>query len=135
MPSLCFSWSRAPNIITDASWARRRNTWKRDKEGFPANNTRQASPPSVHNSIKQERGKEGEDKGTPKYLIERDIPGIANATADEIGPYRRNRAAFSISIGPAIQWLHGYVTADKIYRVYIAPAKKWFANVRPREAS
>jgi hypothetical protein len=58
---------------------RRRSKWKQDREGFPANKVRQASPPSVHNSSSKEEEKEGEDKGMPKYVIERDIPGIGNA--------------------------------------------------------
>jgi hypothetical protein len=39
--------------------------------------------PSVHNSSSKEEEKEGEDKGMLKYVTERDIPGIGNATADE----------------------------------------------------
>jgi len=38
---------------------------------------------SVHNSSSNEEEKEGEDKGTLKYVTERDIPGIGKATADE----------------------------------------------------
>ena len=38
-------------------------------------------PPFAHNSSSK---KEGEDKGVSKYVIERDIPGLGNATPDEI---------------------------------------------------
>ncbi len=40
------------------------------------------------------------------------------------GPYRRNRAAFSNNVGPAIQSLHSYVSADKIYCGYIATSEE-----------
>ena len=35
-------------------------------------------------------------------------------------------------MGPSIQWLHGYVTGDKIYCVYIAPDENAIRNTRSR---
>lgn len=60
----------------------------------------------------------------PKYLIEREIPkagqlgaadlkGIAAKSCGVIGGMNRG--------GTDIQWVHSYVTADKIYCVYNAP--------------
>jgi Nickel responsive protein SCO4226-like len=56
----------------------------------------------------------------PKYVIERDIPSIGNATADEVRTISQKSCSVLNNLGPAIQWLHSYLTADKIYCVYIA---------------
>jgi len=57
----------------------------------------------------------------PKYVIERDIPGIGAAGPDELkaGAQRSNRAIEER--GHSVQWLHSYVVADRTYCVYIAP--------------
>lgn len=60
----------------------------------------------------------------PKYVIERDIPGIENATQDQFRAISQKSCSVLNALGPAIQWLHSYVTADKIYCVYIAPDEK-----------
>ena len=60
----------------------------------------------------------------PKYVIERDIPGIGNATADEVRTISQKSCSVLNNLGPAIQWLHSYVTADKIYCVYIATCEE-----------
>jgi hypothetical protein len=80
--------------------------------------------PSAHNSSSKEKEKEGEDKGMPKYVIERDIPGIGNATVDEVRTISQKSCSVLNNLGPAIQWLHSYVTADKIYCVYIAASEE-----------
>ena len=36
-------------------------------------------------------------------------------------PFRKNPAEFCAKSGPEIQWVHSYVTGDKIYCIYIAP--------------
>jgi len=60
----------------------------------------------------------------PKYVIERDIPEIGNATPDQIRAISQKSCSVLNDLGPAIQWLHSYVTADKIYCVYIAPSEE-----------
>jgi hypothetical protein len=57
----------------------------------------------------------------PKYVIEREIPGAGNLTADQVRAISQKSCSVLNSLGPKIQWLHSYVTADKIYCVYIAP--------------
>jgi len=57
----------------------------------------------------------------PKYVIERDIPGIGNSTSDQFTAISRKSCGVLHQLGPKIQWLHSYVTADKVYCVYIAP--------------
>jgi hypothetical protein len=56
----------------------------------------------------------------PKFLIEREIPGVGNLTAtDMVGVAQKS---CSVLRGlPQVQWLESYVTDDKIYCVYIAP--------------
>ena len=57
----------------------------------------------------------------PKYLIERDLPGAGKLTAPELQAISQKSCGVLGELGPQIQWLHSYVTGDKIYRVYIAP--------------
>ena len=57
----------------------------------------------------------------PKYVIERDIPEIGNVTPDQVIAISQKSCSVLNSLGPTIQWLHSYVTPDKIYCVYIAP--------------
>lgn len=57
----------------------------------------------------------------PKYLIERDLPGAGNLTADELTGISRKSCEVLQALGPDIQWVQSYVTDDRIYCVYIAP--------------
>ena len=57
----------------------------------------------------------------PKFVIEREIPGLGNLSDFEIRDISRKSREVLEGMGPAIQWLHSYVTGDKIYCVYIAP--------------
>ena len=57
----------------------------------------------------------------PKYVIEREIPGVGNLTPDEAQGVAQKSCSVLNKLGPSIQWVHSYVTADKIYCVYIAP--------------
>jgi hypothetical protein len=57
----------------------------------------------------------------PKYVIEREIPGAGNMTPQELqGASQKSRSVLR-SLGPQIQWVHSYVTGDKLYCIYIAP--------------
>jgi hypothetical protein len=57
----------------------------------------------------------------PKYVIERDIPGAGKLTAEQLTGISQKSCGVLQSLGPAIQWIHSYVTDDKIYCVYYAP--------------
>jgi hypothetical protein len=57
----------------------------------------------------------------PKYVIERDIPGAGKLTADELAAISSKSCGVLKDMGSSTQWLHSYVTPDKIYCVYIAP--------------
>lgn len=57
----------------------------------------------------------------PKYLIKRDIPNAGAMTHDELEGAARASCAVLSELGPEVQWVHSYVTADTIHCVYIAP--------------
>ena len=57
----------------------------------------------------------------PKFVIEREIPGAGALTAEQLQGISQTSCGVLRSMGPQIQWLHSYVTDDKIYCVYIAP--------------
>jgi hypothetical protein len=57
----------------------------------------------------------------PKYIIERDIAGVGNASQQELQAVSQKSCNVLAEMGPRIQWVQSYVTADKIYCVYIAP--------------
>jgi len=56
-----------------------------------------------------------------KYVIERELADIRNITPDQVFALSQKSCSVLDRLGPKIQWLHSYVTADKIYCVYIAP--------------
>jgi len=56
-----------------------------------------------------------------QYVIEREIPGAGSLTESEIQEMSLRSLQTLGEIGPQIQWLHSYVTEDKVYCVYIAP--------------
>jgi hypothetical protein len=57
----------------------------------------------------------------PKYVIERDIPQAGKLTRQQIQAISQKSCSVLQNLGPQIQWVHSYVTDDKIYCVYIAP--------------
>ncbi len=57
----------------------------------------------------------------PKYVIEREIPGAGELTAEQLQGISAKSCGVLKKMGSQIQWLHSYVTDDKIYCVYIAP--------------
>jgi hypothetical protein len=57
----------------------------------------------------------------PKYVIERNIPGAGNLKPEELHAISQKSCGVLSNMGPKIQWIHSYVTADKIYCIYIAP--------------
>jgi hypothetical protein len=57
----------------------------------------------------------------PKFVIERTLPGAGNLTSEQLQGVAQKSCGVLADLGPAIQWVHSYVTADKIYCVYVAP--------------
>ncbi|MEX1994117.1 MAG: DUF4242 domain-containing protein [Steroidobacteraceae bacterium] len=56
----------------------------------------------------------------PKYVIERDIPGAGNLTAEQFRGISQKSCSVLRELGPAVQWVESYVTGDRIYCIYIA---------------
>ena len=57
----------------------------------------------------------------PKFVIERNIPGAGKLTPAELQAISATSCGVLQDLGPRIQWVHSYVTDDKIYCVYNAP--------------
>jgi hypothetical protein len=59
-----------------------------------------------------------------QYVIERNIPGASEMTAEELKAISQKSRDVLEALGPTIQWQHSYVAEDKIYCVYTAPNKE-----------
>jgi uncharacterized protein DUF4242 len=57
----------------------------------------------------------------PKFVIEREVPGAGNLSDAELREVSQKSLNVLKGMGPEIQWLHSYVTRDKVYCVYLAP--------------
>ncbi len=57
----------------------------------------------------------------PKFVIEREIPGAGSLTPAQLQAISQKSCGVLSNMGPSIQWVHSYVTGDKIYCIYIAP--------------
>jgi uncharacterized protein DUF4242 len=55
------------------------------------------------------------------YVIEREISGAGNLTQEQLKGISQTSCGVLEKMGSEIQWLHSYVTGDKIYCVYTAP--------------
>jgi len=56
----------------------------------------------------------------PKYVIEREMPGVGNLTQAQLQEAAQTSCNVLMNMGPQIQWVHSYVTDNKIYCVYNA---------------
>lgn len=56
----------------------------------------------------------------PKFVIERLIPGAGKLNEDELRTISQRSCAVISELGPQIQWIHSYVTDNKLYCVYLA---------------
>ena len=57
----------------------------------------------------------------PQFVIEREIPGAGSLSEAQIRELSFRSLEILHQMGPQIQWLHSYVTEDKVYCVYLAP--------------
>ena len=56
-----------------------------------------------------------------KFVIEREIPGAGSLSEEQVREVSLRSLQALKEIGPQIQWLHSYVTEEKVYCVYLAP--------------
>jgi cell division inhibitor SulA len=57
----------------------------------------------------------------PQFVIEREIPGAGRLSEEQIREVSLRSLQTLQEMGKQIQWLHSYVTEDKVYCVYLAP--------------
>jgi len=57
----------------------------------------------------------------PKYIIERDLPGAGKLSPEELKAVSIKSCDVLREMPPQINWVHSYVTDDKIFCVYISP--------------
>ncbi len=57
----------------------------------------------------------------PQFVIEREIPGAGSLSEEQLREVSLRSLETLQAMGPQIQWLHSYVTEDKVYCVYLAP--------------
>ena len=59
----------------------------------------------------------------PKFVIERNLPGAGSLTAEELHTISKKSNEVLAGMAPRAQWQHSYVTADKLYCVYVADSE------------
>jgi Protein of unknown function (DUF4242) len=57
----------------------------------------------------------------PKYVIERELPVAGQLSPQQLQAVSQTSCGVLRKLGPEIQWIHSYVTQEKIYCIYIAP--------------
>jgi hypothetical protein len=57
----------------------------------------------------------------PKFVIERDIPGVGDLTGEELQEAAQTVCGVLFEMGPRIQWVQTYITDNKMFCIYIAP--------------
>ena len=57
----------------------------------------------------------------PQYVIEREMPGIGELPREDLKMASQTSCNILGELGPQIQWVHSYVTDNKLYCIYRAP--------------
>jgi hypothetical protein len=57
----------------------------------------------------------------PRFVIERNVPGASKLTEAEIREVSLKSLEALRKLGPEIQWIHSFITDDKIYCIYFSP--------------
>ena len=60
----------------------------------------------------------------PQFVIEREMPGVGQLSAGDLKGASQTSCSVLRDLGPDIQWVHSYVTDDKIYCLYRAPSEE-----------
>ena len=59
----------------------------------------------------------------PQFVIEREMPGVGGLSGADLKGASQTSCSVLRDLGPEIQWVHSYVTDDKIYCIYRAPSE------------
>ena len=57
----------------------------------------------------------------PQYVIEREMPGAGAVSPEDLQMASQTSCSVLRDLGPEIQWVHSYVTDNKIYCIDRAP--------------
>jgi hypothetical protein len=57
----------------------------------------------------------------PQFVIEREMPGAGQLGEDDLKQASQTSCSVLKDLGPSIQWVHSYVTDNKIFCIYRAP--------------
>lgn len=57
----------------------------------------------------------------PHWVIEREMPGAGQLSPEDLKQASQTSCSVLRDLGPQIQWVHSYVTDNKLYCVYRAP--------------
>jgi len=60
----------------------------------------------------------------PQFVIEREMPGAGQLDGEALKGASQGSCSVLRQLGPEIQWVHSYVTDDKIYCIYRAPSEE-----------
>ena len=60
----------------------------------------------------------------PKFIIEREMPGVGGLSDSDYTGAAQKSCDVLRALGPEVQWIHSYVTGDKIFCVYHAASEK-----------
>lgn len=60
----------------------------------------------------------------PEFVIEKEMTGLGNLAPDERNRTARESCSALHDVAPGIEWLHSYLTNDKVYCVYRAPSRE-----------
>src|SRR5215475_5705647 len=69
------------------------------------------------------RREQAKDGSMKRYLIERDIPGVGNLSAEQLKGVAAKSNSVLAKLAPNIQWLESYVAADKTFCIYLAESE------------
>ena len=69
----------------------------------------------------------------PKDVIERELPGAGALSPAQLQGVAQKSCSVLRNLGPQIQWIHSYVTPDKIYCIYEAPSEELIRDTRKRD--
>jgi hypothetical protein len=59
----------------------------------------------------------------PQFVIERHMPGVGALDPDDLKGASQKSCSVLRDLGSEVQWVHSYVTDDKIYCIYRAPSE------------
>jgi hypothetical protein len=75
---------------------------------------------AIAQTAKNKKQKSMKSKNMPTYVIERQIPEAGKLNAEQLQGISQKSCSVITELGPDIEWVHSYVTGDKIFCIYKA---------------